>query len=422
MRSLVKDGSSSSTVIVVSPEISQTTQPAEIGESKSTTIILSPAVNTNVHVGSGSSSSSTRISPLGKRISPHMTNDGNSTPVPEHVLNVIKDLSESAKRLGMFQGKKYDSTGAISKTQAANANKRSHGSSSDKARDNRPGAFTLPSFSLGLSPILSNPSNEVNIDYEHLDVGNPLEIMPLSWAQPTVVETGLQMVEYPLSDKLTAFLATGDQDEIDADLAEELDDYERYLEDFFKKKRAAATTAGAARSNNMAGETGVQSVTPKTNPHKGRVKKPSRFKLSPYDDDINVTSEEEDIYKKLMLSSKYKRMEIHRSKSAHSKKIVTNIFERKKDFALSCQNLIMFPVIEEMGGKEVSGHHWYVLCINNTAQRFEALDSLRSKGNIGLIYHANAVMRRIKEAWKLYYHKSRVQIENYELEIIDAPK
>ncbi|KAI4984627.1 hypothetical protein ZWY2020_017257 [Hordeum vulgare] len=123
----------------------------------------------------------------------------------------------------------------------------------------------------------------------------------------TVVETGLQMVEYPLSDKLTAFLATGDQDKIDADLAEELDDYERHLEDFFKKKRAAATTAGAARSNNMAGETGVQSVTPKTNPHKERVKKPSRFKLSPYDDDINVTSEEEDIYKKLMLSSKYKK-------------------------------------------------------------------------------------------------------------------
>lgn len=49
-------------------------------------------------------------------------------------------------------------------------------------------------------------------------------------------------------------------------------------------------------------------------------------------------------------------------------------------------------------------------------------DSLRSKGNIGLIYHTNAVMRRIKEAWKLYYDKSRVQVENYELEIIDTPK
>ncbi|KAI4997492.1 hypothetical protein ZWY2020_052834 [Hordeum vulgare] len=214
-----------------------------------------------------SSSSSTRISPLGKRISRHMTNDGKSTPIPEHVLNVIKDLSESAKRLGMFQGKKYDSTGAVPKTQAANANKRSHGSSSDKARDNRPGAFTPPSFSLGLSPILSNPSNEVNIDYEHLDAGNPLEIMPLSWAQPT--------------------------------------------------------------------------------------------------DHV--------------------------------------------------------PLIEEMGGKKCQTSP-YVLSINNTAQRFEALDSLRTKGNIGLIYHTNVVMRIIKEAQKLYYHKSRVQIENYELEIIDAPK
>lgn len=37
----------------------------------------------------------------------------------------------------------------------------------------------------------------------------------------------------------------------------------------------------------------------------------------------------------------------------HNKKIVTNIFERKKDFALTCQNLIMFPVIEETGVNEV---------------------------------------------------------------------
>ncbi|KAI5020275.1 hypothetical protein ZWY2020_045163 [Hordeum vulgare] len=50
-----------------------------------------------------------------------------------------------------------------------------------------------------------------------------------------VVETGVQMVEYPLSDKLTAFLATGDQDEIDAGLAEELDDYERSCSLLLKK-------------------------------------------------------------------------------------------------------------------------------------------------------------------------------------------
>lgn len=39
-----------------------------------------------------------------------------------------------------------------------------------------------------------------------------------------------------------------------------------------------------------------------------------------------------------------------------------------------------------------------------------------------LTCHATVVMKRIKEAWKLYYYKSRVQIKNYELEIIDVPK
>ncbi|KAI4993884.1 hypothetical protein ZWY2020_008197 [Hordeum vulgare] len=109
------------------------------------------------------------------------------------------------------------------------------------------------------------------------------------------VETSPQMFEYPMSEKLTAFLATGDQDEMDADLVEELDDYESHLVDFFKKKRAAEATPAAARSNDMTGEAGVQSVTPKPNPHKGRVKKPSRFQLSPYDDEIKVSNEEEDV-------------------------------------------------------------------------------------------------------------------------------
>lgn len=114
-----------------------------------------------------------------------------------------------------------------------------------------------------------------------------------------------QTFEYPLSEKLKAFLATGDLDEIDEELAVELDDYERQLQVFFDKKRAAAAAAAAARSNAMGDEFGVQSVTPKPNPHKGRVKKPSRFQLSPYDDAIKVTSEQEDVYGKLMLSNKH---------------------------------------------------------------------------------------------------------------------
>ncbi|KAI4995331.1 hypothetical protein ZWY2020_035234 [Hordeum vulgare] len=208
------------------------------------------------------------------------------------------------------------------------------------------------------------------------------------------------------------------QDEMDVDLAKELDDYESHLVDFFKQKRAAEATATTTRSNDMAGDAGVQSVTPKPNPHKGRVKKSSRFQLSPYDDEIKVSNEEEDVYAKLMLSSKFKRngnsmiknviiikyekswvytwdladssyitgelsancaevgieylLETNKVEGKlilsrfvakfllqgeHAKKIVTNIFERKKDFALSCQNLIMFPVIEEIGVNVVSGNH-----------------------------------------------------------------
>ncbi|KAE8811722.1 hypothetical protein D1007_11522 [Hordeum vulgare] len=326
-----------------------------------------------------------------------------------------------------------------------------------------------------------SPSNATGADVSHAQMEQTSS--GSSGNKGPGVETGPQMFQYPMSEKLTAFLATRDQDEMDADLAEELDDYESHLVDFFKQKRAAEATAIAARSNDMAGDAGVQSVTPKPNPHKGRVKKPSRFQLSPYDDEIKVSNEEEDVYAKLMLSSKFKRngnstiknviiikyekswaytwdladsSYITRELSAncaevgieyvqetnkvegklilshfvakfllqgeHAKKIVTNIFERKKDFSLSCQNLIMFPVIEEIGANIVSANHWYVLCINNTAQRFETLDSLRGKTNMGLICHATAVMKRIKEAWKLYYYKSRVQIENYELEIIDVPK
>lgn len=282
-------------------------------------------------------------------------------------------------------------------------------------------------------------------------------------------ENGSKTFEYPLSEKLKAFLATRDVDEMDEELAAELDDYERQLQVFFDKKRVVGAAAAAARSNAFGGKFGVQSVTPKPNPHKGRVKKPSHFQLSPYDDGIKVTSEQEDVYGKLMLSNKHQKNGKSNIKNViiikyekswvytwdladsayitgelsancaqvgieylqmtnkiqgklilshlvakfllqgeHTKRIVISIFERKQDFALSCQKLIMFPVIEEIGVGEVSGHHWYLLCINNVAQRFEALDSLRGKTNIGLIAHATALMKRIKEAWKLYYEKSRV--------------
>ena len=79
---------------------------------------------------------------------------------------------------------------------------------------------------------------------------------------------------------------------------------------------------------------------------------------------------------------------------------------------------IVVPVYELLGSGPDEGIHWYTLCINLKAQRFEALDSIRQKSNPVYVANATTLMNRIKEAWKLYYYKSRVQIEDYKLEII----
>lgn len=194
MRSLVKDGCSASTAIIVSPKVSLTTQPSKnIGESKSTAIVLSPAVDTNVHGGSGSFSSPIKLSPVAQSIQRRMNangpraqqnDDGSPAPIPKHVLDVITNLSESAKRLGLFQDNKYKSTVARGKAPATNPNKINPGSSSSRPRDNRPGAFTPPPFSLGLSPTPPDPSEEGNREAQHPDAGEPLEVVPLSWAKP----------------------------------------------------------------------------------------------------------------------------------------------------------------------------------------------------------------------------------------------
>ena len=67
-------------------------------------------------------------------------------------------------------------------------------------------------------------------------------------------------------------------------------------------------------------------------------------------------------------------------------------------------------------------NHWYCLSLNLDAERFEALDSLRGEGNVGLVGHANGLIQRIKTLWSTYYQDSKVQIENYELKIIAAPQ
>ena len=72
------------------------------------------------------------------------------------------------------------------------------------------------------------------------------------------------------------------------------------------------------------------------------------------------------------------------------------------------------------GNKE--GNHWYCLNLNIKAQRFEALDSMRGEGNESLINHASNLISRIKAIWQIHYSASKIQIENWDLKIINVPK
>jgi hypothetical protein len=81
----------------------------------------------------------------------------------------------------------------------------------------------------------------------------------------------------------------------------------------------------------------------------------------------------------------------------------------------------MFPVLEEERKGATAGNHWYCLTMNFQAERFEALDSLRGEGSKDLISHANALISRIKAIWQIHYSSSKVQIQDWELRIVNVP-
>ena len=66
--------------------------------------------------------------------------------------------------------------------------------------------------------------------------------------------------------------------------------------------------------------------------------------------------------------------------------------------------------------------HWYVLCLNLKAKRFEVLYSLRPQDSPSLITHATKLMNGIKKAWLIAYKDSSKQIQDYDLVYIDVFK
>jgi hypothetical protein len=75
----------------------------------------------------------------------------------------------------------------------------------------------------------------------------------------------------------------------------------------------------------------------------------------------------------------------------------------------------------EMTRQQREGNHWYSLHMNFQAERFEALDSMRGEGDEALISHTNALISRIKALWNIHYITSKVQIQNWDLKIINVP-
>uniref|UniRef100_A0ACD5XIA5 Uncharacterized protein n=1 Tax=Avena sativa TaxID=4498 RepID=A0ACD5XIA5_AVESA len=226
----------------------------------------------------------------------------------------------------------------------------------------------------------------------------------------------------------------------------------------------------------------VQSITPKVQAHKVRVNNASRFLVSPFDNLIKVNSDQENVYQKIMLSSKHirpsqsnlKRYQIIKytdnwvvtgdlADSIHvrgelsnhfmevgidylrrtnkvegkmimpyqlstfliigqfQKKVVVSYFKRRSDYSLSVMKQISFPVLEEVSRGTKEGNHWYCLSMNFQAERFEALDSMRGEGSESLTKHANALISKIKALWQIHYATSKVQIQDWELTIINVP-
>ena len=94
----------------------------------------------------------------------------------------------------------------------------------------------------------------------------------------------------------------GTIDTVDSELAEMLDQIESEAIQGHKRFREGG---GAAAEEPDEG--GVSSATPKPYAQKTRVKRLSRFKMSPIDDTFIVTADQEDVYKKLMLSTSNSR-------------------------------------------------------------------------------------------------------------------
>lgn len=82
----------------------------------------------------------------------------------------------------------------------------------------------------------------------------------------------------------------------------------------------------------------------------------------------------------------------------------------------------MFPVLQDLTPdiKEFNGHY-YLIVLNLKAERFQVMDSLRAKGNRGLLKDSRAIIGSIKHLWGLNYAESKIDIQSWPTEHISTP-
>ncbi|EEC80321.1 hypothetical protein OsI_22364 [Oryza sativa Indica Group] len=98
-------------------------------------------------------------------------------------------------------------------------------------------------------------------------------------------------------------------------------------------------------------------------------------------------------------------------------------FDQTRANHLDHKELAFFPILQELGNGNDKAGHYFMVCLNLKAERFEVYDSLRGEDDEALISASHVVVASIKTMWdRFYMRSSKKTIQNYPLIFIDGPK
>nr|BAD20055.1 hypothetical protein [Oryza sativa Japonica Group]BAD28889.1 hypothetical protein [Oryza sativa Japonica Group] len=78
-------------------------------------------------------------------------------------------------------------------------------------------------------------------------------------------------------------------------------------------------------------------------------------------------------------------------------------FDQTRANHLDHKELAFFPILQELGNGNDKASHYFVVCLNLKAERFEVYDSLRGEDDEALISASHLVVASIKTMWDRFY-------------------